>query len=260
MSKIGKALSKAKQESAQEGPQLAGKILGAGLQVHMRVPSPQTQVQFPERKLQGQNRVLSSLKEPSVLDAYNLLRTQILQKTVDRNLNTIMVTSPGPEEGKTTTAMNLGLAIARNEQHTALVVDTHLRSPKLHRYLGLQCERGLTDYLLNGAPISELLITPNEEAFVVLPSGCSLQGSTDILSSQAMKRLVRELKTRYADRYIFFDCPHLLNMPDSLVFSSYVDAVLLVVEAGKTKQEEIESALGILEGKNLLGLVLNKIR
>ena len=73
-----------------------------------------------------------------------------------------------------------------------------------------------------------------------------------------MEALVKELKTRYPDRYVIFDCPPLLTAPDSLVFSSYVDGIVLVVEAGRTSREQIQNAVELLEGKNILGLVMNR--
>lgn len=257
MNKISKALSRARQENEERKREEAqGQDLGG-----IKSPRPtlqQTAVQFPDPRQQERARVLSQVRDQQVLDAYNLLRTQVLHKTVGKDLNTIMITSPGPGEGKTTTAINLGLSIARNEQYTALVVDTHLRSPKVHSYLGLECAQGVTDFILDGVAIPELLVAPNEKRFVVLPSGRQLQSSTDILSSKAMQELVQELKSRYPDRYVLFDCPHLLNMPDSLVFSSYVDAVLLVVEVDRTRRDDVQKALAILEERNVLGLVLNK--
>jgi Mrp family chromosome partitioning ATPase len=69
---------------------------------------------------------------------------------------------------------------------------------------------------------------------------------------------VRELKGRYRDRYVIFDCPPLLTVPDSLVFSSYVDGIILVVEAGRTSKEQIRSSIELLDGKNILGLVMNR--
>lgn len=258
MNKISKALYKAKHESIQQQGKSETHVLEIGSPIKIKQADYRTTVQHPRPKQLERSRILSQIKDQHVQDAYNLLRTQILQKTANKSLNTIMITSPKPGEGKTTTAINLGLSISRNQQFTALVVDTHLRSPKVHHYLDLDCPHGLSDFLLDGVSIPELLVTPDENDFAVLPSGRSLQSSTDILSSQAMKELVMELKHRYADRYILFDCPHLLSMPDSLVFARYVDAILLVVEANKTKQEEIQESIDILKEQNILGLVLNK--
>jgi Mrp family chromosome partitioning ATPase len=97
------------------------------------------------------------------------------------------------------------------------------------------------------------------EHFVVLPAGPAFNGSTDLLGSPRMKELVMELKSRYPDRYVMFDCPCLLGTPDSLVFSSYVDAVVLVVEAGRTKREDIAASLDLLSDRNVVGVVMNKV-
>lgn len=258
MSKLSKALDKAKKERQDSQPPAAESSPEQSRQESPRPGSVRTRVQNPRQEILEQNRIISAIQDQSILDTYNLLRTQILQKTRDKGWNTIMITSPRAGEGKTTTALNLALSIAREAMQTALVVDTNLRSPKLDKLLDLQCSKGLTDYLLDSSGVSELLVNPNLDKFVLLPAGRALSGSTDILSSPRMQELVNELKNRYPDRYVLFDCPHLLNMPDSLLFSSYVDAVILVVEAGKTSREDIDHSLQLLEGKNILGLVLNK--
>jgi exopolysaccharide/PEP-CTERM locus tyrosine autokinase len=202
---------------------------------------------------------MSGFIDQRLLDTYNLLRTQILHKTREQRWNAIMVTSAVPGEGKTTLAVNLGLSIASEAMQTALVVDMNLRSPKVDTLLDLQCQHGLSDYLLDGAELSDLLVNPNHDNFVVLPAGKTVEGSTDILGSVRMKELVQELKHRYPDRYVIFDCPHILDMPDALIFASYVDAVMLVVEAGKTSHDHVQKALEMLNDNNVIGLVLNKI-
>jgi Mrp family chromosome partitioning ATPase len=75
-----------------------------------------------------------------------------------------------------------------------------------------------------------------------------------------MQRLVAEMKSRYPDRYVIFDCPHLLGMPDALAFAEYVDGVVLVAGEGETARGDLKQALAMLEGRNLLGVVLNKSR
>ena len=72
-----------------------------------------------------------------------------------------------------------------------------------------------------------------------------------------MEQLVEEMKVRYPDRYVIFDCPHLLDIPDALVFAEYVDGIVLVVDEGKTDRNNLNAALKMLEGRNLLGVVLN---
>ena len=75
-----------------------------------------------------------------------------------------------------------------------------------------------------------------------------------------MEKLVWEMKTRYPERYVIFDCPPLLAAPDSLLFSTYVDGIFLVVEASKTPRKQIQEAIKLLDGKPLLGLVMNKFK
>ena len=93
---------------------------------------------------------------------------------------------------------------------------------------------------------------------VVLPGGSRVSNSTDIIGSSKMVNLVEEMKYRYPDRYVIFDCPPVLLTPAALIFSSYVDGVIFVVQSGRTSKNQIRKALGLLEDKNIIGLVMNR--
>ncbi len=206
----------------------------------------------------AKNRVQTSHSSASFTDIYNLLRTQILHRTKKKGHNVLMVTSAMPGEGKTITSINLAISIAREVDQFALLVDTDMRKPSIHKYLGISVERGLTDYLLQDIPVHELLIKPGINKLSYLPSGEPIKGSTEILGSPKLQELIMEMKERYPDRYVVFDCPDLLHAPDALVFSSYVDGIVFVIEAGKTSREHVQKALRLLEGRNIVGVVLNK--
>ncbi|MFW6323825.1 MAG: polysaccharide biosynthesis tyrosine autokinase [Desulfovibrionales bacterium] len=206
------------------------------------------------------NRIMSHLDDLSVVDHYNLLRTQILQRTRESGRNSIMITSVNPGEGKTVTAINLAISISREIRQTALLVDMNLRNPKVSEYMNLEKGRGVANYLMGEEAVSDLLVNPDLAKMVVFPSGKPITGSTEILGSPRMAQLVRELKNRYEDRYVIYDCPHILNMPDSLVFSSYVDGVVLVVEAGKTSLDDVHRAVQLLDKDKVIGIVMNKAR
>ena len=259
MSKIEKALNKAREENRQA---MESKVRPMPEKQYptetIKSALSRTSVQEPRVRKWEANRILKSVKDQSVLDAYNILRARILQQTAQQGWNTIMVTSALPGEGKTTTSINLGLSIARDSQSTALVVDANLRSPRLHRYLDLDCDKGLSDYLLGTGEIPDLLVSPSVDKFVTLPAGAPMDDPTDFLGSARMSELIWEMKRRYANRFIIFDCPHLVNMPESLMLCSCIDAVLLVVEADRTPKAEVQQAFSILEGRNVLGVVLNK--
>ena len=262
MSKIAKALEKAKLEHAPEKVLHASPFAEKSPQKtdeHEPIVYTKTRVIPSVHHNLEQFRVLTALDDPKIIDNYSLLRTQIMSRTKKQGKTTLMITSATPDEGKTTTAINLSLSLARHAQQTALLVDMDLRSPDISTYLGLEHHAGLTDYLVENTPLDSLLIHPEGlQDIVVLPAGQSNQGSTDLLGTPKMQSLVRELKTRYADRYVIFDCPSLVDNPDALIFSSYVDAIILVVEADRAPKEKIQKAMEMLGDKEIAGLVMNK--
>ncbi|WP_291321775.1 polysaccharide biosynthesis tyrosine autokinase [Desulfonatronospira sp.] len=221
-----------------------------------------TQVFTPDARILESNRIMTPSTDPRVKDYYDILRTQVLQRTIPNGWNSLMVTSAHPGEGKTLTSINLALAIARQVQQTALLVGANFRNPRLCSCFGLDEDRtGLGDYLLDSVQVHDILFSPGVDKMVILPPGKNMP-ATDMLGSPRMKNLVQELKTKYPDRYVIYDCPHVLDMPDSLVFSSYVDAVLMVVQAGKTPSQDVQEAVRTLEeqGVNIIGMVLNAVR
>lgn len=215
-------------------------------------------VSLPSRVLRRHNVV--SAMDPKYMDYYNLLRTQVLHRTREDANNIIMVTSSLPDEGATLTAINLAISIAHDLNQYCMVVDTHLRNPVINEYLGFKTKTGLTDYLMKDTPLFQLIVKTDIDKLTVLPAGRPITGSTELLGSPKMRVLVQEMKDRYPDRYVIFNCPPLLSVPDALVFSSYVDATLLVVEAGKTARGHVAKSLDLLRNTNVLGLVLNKAK
>lgn len=260
MSKIAKALEKS--QLGREDTFLAGGPADITSQDHAEelkelVYTHSKVLNLNTRHLE-QHRIAAYLSDPRVMDYYNILRTQILQRTRDKNWNTIMVTSPAAGDGKTLTAINLALSIARKVQHTALLVDTNLRGPKVCEYLGLRAPKGLSDYLTGEASIDDLFINPGIAKLLILPAGELKAGTSELLGSPQMHNLIRELKNRYPDRYVIFDCPHMVHMPDSQIFSEFVDCILMVVRANKTRTADISEAMRLIHGRGFLGSVMNE--
>jgi protein-tyrosine kinase len=204
-------------------------------------------------------RLIVNGSDPSLSEAYKLLRTHILHRTKREHRNTLMFTGPLPNEGKSLTAINLAIAISQKVGQTVLLVDGDLRNPTIHRYLDLPAGPGLIDFLTSGYPIADSLVHPEGLAnLVVLPAGSSTTESAELLSSPRMLELVQELKHFYPDRYVLFDLPPLLYA-DALAFAPLVDGIILVVESGKTPREEIVHTMELLKEFPVLGFVLNKI-
>jgi len=208
--------------------------------------------------LLARNRCLMYLDNTREAEAFRVLRTQVLQRTRDSGANTIMVTSAHPGEGKTITAINLAIAIAREFQHTVMLVDGDLRKQSIHKYMGCGGEKGLMDYLSGRSPFSELITWAGIEKMTVISGGSLLHESAEILGSPRMRELIPSIKGRYSDRYIIFDVPPILAGADVLTMAPLVDKILVVVQAGKTSMDDIKKALQYLPKEKILGLVLNR--
>lgn len=259
MERIKQALEKARSERLKGGtvPSDKGTISSGATTPAINYTRTRT-VDVADDLLQ-ERRIISGQEQDSYMDAYRILRTQVLQRLKEKNWNCLAITSPGVSEGKTLTAINLAISLAMEVDYTVLLVDADLRHPSVHNYFGLDTGYGLSEYLTDNKPLDELLVHPESiPRFIILPGGKSLTNSSEMLSSPKMARLVEELKTRYPSRIVIFDLPPLLSAADALAFSPYVDAALLVIEEGKTQTEDAKRAVNLLQGTNLIGTVLNK--
>jgi len=204
-------------------------------------------------------RLITGFEGGPFVDAYKVLRTHVLRQFQLNGWNTLGVSSPALYTGKTLTAVNLSLALAMDLAHTVLLVDADLRWPRVHGAFGLPDGPGLTEYLFDDLPLRELLIHPGIGRFIFLPGGRRIRNSDEALASPKMTTLVQELKHRYPARLVVFDLPPILSRADVLGFAPHVDALLLVVEEGRTASSDVERAIGMLKDSvPIVGGVLNK--
>lgn len=219
----------------------------------------ESQVVTLDKKTVGDNRCVCIYQDAPEIDAYKILRTQIEQRTMEKGWNVIMITSVLPGEGKTLTAINLAMVFAREFKHTVLLVDADLKEQNIHRYMGFEGKLGLIDYILDGRPLKDLIVWPRIEKLTVISGSRTIQDSTELLGSPRMGKLVSEMKARYTDRYVFFDVPSVLNRSDTMAFAPFVDGIVLLVEAGKTKIEDVQKTLEVLPQDRILGFVMNRV-
>jgi capsular exopolysaccharide synthesis family protein len=214
---------------------------------------------FPTKALMNR-RIASIDTECKLIDYYKVLRSQILQKLSRKGKRTLLVTSSLAGEGKSLTALNLAISFAKVIDLCVVLVEADLRRPVLQKYLGFPPSlNGLTDYLLDGVPINELLVNSGIPKLYLLPAGKSTPDSAELLSSARMKQLIEDFTSQRTNCYIIFDTPSLLEYPDTLVFSEFVNDVLMVVGAETTPLEKILEAQEKIKDRNLLGFVLNGI-
>ena len=258
MSKIKDALEKAKRMRGLSAPFL---LIDDGTAAKNEEVSRRTRtkiVDYDKDAVVRHNIATLTADPYRVSERFKLFKTQILTKTQIAGDRTILITSCTDGEGKTFTAINLAVMFAREVDQTVLVVDVNLKNPGILPAFGIDSREGLTDYLLHNKPLAEILICPGVEKLTILPAGNSIERSAEMLGSLKMQRLIAEMKSRYHDRYIFFDGPSIMTSVDALVLSKYIDRTLLVVEAGKVSPSQLSKSINLIGEDKILGTVLNK--
>jgi len=168
----------------------------------------------------------------------------------------MVVTSPGPGEGKSTTAANLAITLAQQGSPT-LLVDADLRRPIVHRAFNLVQEPGLTDVLIGATDLREAIRPNVVPKLDVLPAGALPPNPSELLGSAAMRRLLEDVRGRYDT--VLFDSPPTLAVTDASVLAAGTDAVILVIRAGDTEDGAAQRALEQLRRvqARIAGAVLN---
>jgi capsular exopolysaccharide synthesis family protein len=190
-------------------------------------------------------------------EAYRTLRTNLTFAALDKPIETLIVTSASPDEGKSTVLANLAVTMAQGERRTILV-DADLRRPGLHEIFGVVNDRGLTTMIVEEAALDEPpLVTVGVDNLWLVPSGPLPPNPADILGSRKMEDAIAALKAR-AD-VVLFDAPPVIAVTDGAVLGTKVDGVLLVVCAGRTRREHAQRARELLERVHvrIVGAVLN---
>lgn len=206
-----------------------------------------------------QQLVTCSEPDSPAAEAYRQLRTNIQFAGVDKPIKSILITSPGVEEGKSATLANLAVSFAQTGRPVVLV-DCDLRRPSIHELFGLQNHGGVTTCLAHGDYEKLPLVETGVPNLRLLPAGPTPPNPSELLGSQRMVGLLAELE-KTAD-YVLIDTPPVVAVTDAAVLAPRVDAVVLVIRAGKTKREMARRAKTILDRvkANLLGVVMNNVK
>lgn len=197
----------------------------------------------------------------SVSEAFRSLRTSLMFSTPEGMPKTILITSPGPGDGKTTTAINLATVMAQNGSRV-LLIDADLRKPRLHRDFGKPQSPGLSNRIAgNSSEGNEAasIVTTDVEGLFVMPSGNQAPNPAELLSSDRMSKIIA-MNARAFD-YVVIDTAPILGLADSMVLSRLVDGVIVVTSSGKTPKESIKTSMRRLMQVRapLLGVVLNAV-
>jgi non-specific protein-tyrosine kinase len=191
-------------------------------------------------------------------ESYRMIRNNLQFMSLDKPGRSILVTSPASDDGKSVTAVNLGIVMALNGQRT-IVVEADLRKPTLHKIFQVPNGKGLTNHLRDSELETNIpLIDTEVKGLRLLTAGDLPPNPSELLGSQRMEQLIASLMDE-AD-VLIFDSPPVAYIADAAVLSKYVDGVVLVVSSGRTRRDVTKQAVFNLQqaGANILGVVLNR--
>jgi len=214
-----------------------------------------------DKEVMEESRFVSEVDDRRAVAAYKILRTRVLQRMRSNNWRTLVVTSAGAGEGKTLTASNLALSLARDVNQSVLLVDLDLQRSKVAQYFGfdIDIKNGIGEYLNGSAEIPDIVYSPSGlERISIIPNRGTIEHSSDLLSGPRMKELLAWIRQQSDRTIVIFDMPPVLVDDDVLAFCPEIDAVLLVVAQGKTDRVALEKTMSLLAETNLLGVVLNR--
>ena len=225
--------------------------------VKKRQNSEKNSDQIKFNKIESRLITHSAPKSP-ISEAYRTVRTNIQYSKVDKTIKSIVITSPGPGEGKSTSVTNLAIAITQ-QGSKVLLVDSDLRRPILHSIFKLDKQNGLTNCLLGRISTDEAIKKTEIDNLFLMSCGTLPPNPSEILGSVAMKNLIAELNSLFD--LVLFDSPPIIAVTDPVVLGSMVDGTVMVVKSGQTKKEAAIRGHALLKNvnSNILGILLNGI-
>jgi receptor protein-tyrosine kinase len=242
---------------------------GDGVVAPARAPSTagreQRRVDIDLERLKARGFVTPDAPKSQIADEFRVIKRPIIRNArrvpgaTIRNGNLIMVTSALPREGKTFTAVNLALSMAMEIDTTVLLVDGDVAHPELPNILGTPGAPGLLELLTHDdLDVSDTIVRTNIDNFSVLPAGAHHRRATELLASEQMTTVLRELATRYADRIVIFDSPPLLPTTEARALAAHMGQIVMVVAADSTRQHAVNLALETIEDCEIVLMMLNK--
>ncbi|OPJ55324.1 CpsD/CapB family tyrosine-protein kinase [Alkalithermobacter paradoxus] len=193
-----------------------------------------------------------------IAEAYRNVRTNILFSNIDENLQTILITSAGQGEGKSTTISNIALSLS-DLGKKVLLIDCDFRRPSIHKKFGITNSKGITDILLENIEYQAYTQRTNKENLDIITAGQIPPNPSEMISSNKMKRLLEEMKKDY--EYILVDTAPIGVVTDAAILSTFIDGVILLCASGEAQIEHAKKAKENLVkvGANILGVILNKL-
>jgi protein-tyrosine kinase len=200
----------------------------------------------------------SSEEDGAAIAAYRMLRTRLLQRARTKGWSSIAVTSAGPNDGKTLTAINLALSMARDKSREIVLLDMDMRNPSVCRVLGVRPPLELRKYLEKGERVRELFFSVGSDNLLIAGSTSPTEHASELLASHRVEELLNIVRQGTVQPIVIIDLPPVLLTDDALVVAPKIDALLVVASEGLTGRSDLAKALHILSEFPIAGVVLNR--
>jgi capsular exopolysaccharide synthesis family protein len=221
---------------------------------------PLGHISFVPAKPDRRGELVTLGGDSPIVEAYKALRTNLLFSSVDKEVKTVVITSAGPNEGKSRTAANLAIVLAQ-AGHPTLLVDADFRRPSQHRMFGRVRNVGLSNLIVQDVPESAIFV-PDEQVqnLVILASGPSPPNPSELLGSAHMRSLMAKFRKDFD--YVVIDTPPVNAVTDASVLAANADAAILVIDTNRATYTAVQHAKQALErvGAKVLGTVMNKMK
>ena len=203
------------------------------------------------------NRIITIDNSDAAVESYRLLRTQLIRRMQTDALATIGITSPNANEGKTLTSVNIAISLAKTADIDVVLVDGDITNPSVHNVLGISSENGLVDLLKGEVTLSEAVLKLNVPNLWLIPGRLEKISLLEQANPSRIEDLVKSLT--FSERnLVIVDLPPVLSKDDTLAIAACLDGIILVVQEGSTKSNEVSRSVELLKQGNLIGTVMNK--
>jgi capsular exopolysaccharide synthesis family protein len=263
MSRIHEAIKRAEEERSGQRPEENRTTLA------LESPVAATAAARPARPADGSIPVRSVQWHPDTRsliftqghqaaggEEFRTLRSRLYKIREQQPLQSLLISSALPGEGKTFVTANLAMALARQHERTIVVIDADLRKPRLHTVLGAPMTPGLADFLSGKVEIDAILQRGPLENLCLIPGGSMTANPSELVSSSRMKGLIEKLQKQFD--WVVIDSPPIIPVSDASVIADLCHGVLVVVQAGSTPADLAQKACQEFREKHLLGAVLNR--
>lgn len=214
-----------------------------------------------DRATMAAQRIVSADASDPRSKSFDMLRTQVVQAMAKNDWQTLAITSPTPGCGKTLTAINLALSIARHPERSVVLVDLDLQKPQIARRLGIKSDAGVLGVLEGRLTVQEAVVRVRADRYdmLVLPAEVPTAESSEWMASLAMADMLQAFRDAYPDRTIILDLPPMLVSDDVIAVLPRIDCALLVSAVGTSTLAEIEECTRYLKQTNVVRMVVNKV-